>query len=193
MSNDSEREDFLNNDVSFDVFEEWGHDHPFESHKLVNDLMERLTGDSWNCTPHRVTLGYDVVNSREIECGLTGVSFTVPQGKAAPHLNVEFTDSGGCRSVHRWWVHPDLVAQGPQAVWEAFAAALREEAENALFEVYDVVHALVAATRTERLKHEWPAHFHSYDGEPLGWDRADRGSVDNALEVLQDRYGPEGG
>lgn len=186
-------DDQYDNDVSFDVFEEWGHDHPFKSHELVNDLMEHLTGDSWDCTPHHVTLGCDVINSREIECDLTGVSFTVPQGKAAPCLNVEFTDSGGCKSVHRWWVHPDLVEQGPQAVWEVFAGALREEAENALFEVYDVVHALIAATRTERLKHEWPSHFHSWDGEPVGWDRAGRGSVDNALEVLQDRYGPEDG
>ena len=186
-------DDQHNNDVSFDTFEEWGHDDPSEAHDLLNDLKKHLTDSRWECTPHHVTIGYTVPASREIECDLTDVSFTVAEGKAAPCLFVEFTDSQGATTATRWWVHPDLVEQGPQAVWKAFAGALREEAENALFEMYDVVHALVAATRTERLKHEWPSHFHSYDGEPRGWDRADRGTVDDALETLQDRYGPEDG
>ena len=179
------------NDVSFDTFEEWGHDYPLKSHDVLNDLMERLTGDPWDCTPHHVILACHVTNKRKIECDLTEVSFTVPQGKAAPCLRVEFTDSKGGKGAHRWWVHPDLVAQGPQAVWEAFALALREEAHDALLEVYDVVHALIAATKTERLKHKWPTHFHNFEEEPVGWQRADRGSVEESLETLQDWYGPE--
>ena len=186
-------DDQYDNDVSFDVFEEWGHDYPLKSHDLLNDLMERLTGDPWDCTPHHVILACHLTNKREIKCDLTEVSFAVPQGKAAPCLKVEFTDSKGGKGAHRWWVHPDLAAQGPQAVWEAFALTLREEAHDALLEVYDVVHALIAATKTERLKHKWPTHFHNFEGEPVGWERADRGSVQKSLEVLQDRYGPEDG
>ncbi|WP_103019373.1 hypothetical protein [Salinibacter altiplanensis] len=191
MSNDSDLEDSFNNDVSFDTFEKWGHDDPSAVHELLKALDEDLTGDSWDCEAHRVTFGYVVPSSREVTCDLTEVRFRVSEGTAAPCLYVEFTNQEGATSLHRRWVHPDLAEKGPQAVWEAFAGALHKEARSALFELYDVIHALAAAKNTDALKHEWPSHFHDFKGRAVGWDRTDRGSIENFLEVLQDRYGPE--